>query len=105
MGPNRGIRHRHQRMRPECDQGIQSQQRRCCAQYCQVRPLPLRFDAQMLSHFLERGLDPPAKYEATEDSQGVTIEIGTQERLGVTFPGWIADQDPADRGPEGIDVP
>ena len=54
MGVHNGAGLAHQSVHPKGHQRVEAKQRRCRAQDGQVRPLPLRLDAQMLSNFLER---------------------------------------------------
>ena len=54
MGADDGAGFLRQSVRPDGHQRVEPKQRRCRAQDGQVRPLPLRLDAQMLSYFLER---------------------------------------------------
>src|SRR6202166_2929336 len=97
MGADDGAGFLRQSVRPDGHQRVESKQRRCRAQDGQVRPLPLRLDAQMLSYFLEGCLDPPAAYEALEDCGGLEVKVGAKECLRVTLAGRIAHQHPADR--------
>ena len=55
----------------------------------QVRPLPLGFNAQMFTDFLEGCLDPPAAHETLEDGGGFEVKVGAQKRLRVTLAGRI----------------
>ncbi len=102
MRPHGGLRCLHQAMRPDSHQGVQSQQRRGCAQDRQIGPLPLRFDTKVLTGFLKRCLQPPTANKEAEDGRGFTIEIGAKKGLRVTIAGRIAHQYPADRGPEQL---
>src|SRR6516165_12618951 len=97
MGVDDGAGIPHQSVRPEGYQRVESEQRRSRTQYGQIRPLPLRFDAQMFTCFLEGRLDPPAGHEALEDSGSFEVKVGTKKRLRVTLAGWITHQHPADR--------
>ena len=105
MRSNGGVWFTHQPMCPNRHQGIQTEQCRRGAQNGQIGPLPLGLDTEMLADLLKGRLNPPTEHEAAEDRHGFEIEIGAKKRLGVARAGWIADQDPANRGPEGIDVP
>ena len=65
----------------------------------------LRLHAEMGPHFLERGFRAPTRDETAEDGGGLRIEIGAEKRGWLTLTGWVTDQNPADRGLLGIDVP
>ena len=90
MRPHGGLRCLHQAMCPDGHQGVQSQQRRGCAQDRQIGPLPLRLDTKVLTSFLKRCLQPPTANEKAEDGCGFTIEIGAKKGLRVTIAGRIA---------------
>ena len=55
--------------------------------------------------FLERDLELPAGDEPLEDIDRNGIEISAEEGPRRELAARIADQQPADRGPKGIDVP
>ena len=65
----------------------------------------LRLHAEMGPHFLERGFRAPTRDEPAEDGGGLRIEIGAEKRGWLMLTGWVTDQNPADRGLQGIDVP
>ncbi len=69
---------------PECDETVESQQRRCRAHDGFVVPLPLGFHAKMCTRFCEGDLDLPAPHEIGNDLSGFKIDIGAHECLGFT---------------------
>ena len=58
------------------NQRKQPQQRRSGSLDRQIRPLPLRLEAQALPNLLESGLHLPASYEPGDDQLGLRIEVG-----------------------------
>src|SRR6266851_4471786 len=75
----------------------QSQQGRRGAQNRQIRPLALRFDAQMRSHFMKRDLDRPTHDKPFQDLNWVNMLVGTQNGLRGETALWITNERPADR--------
>src|SRR5208282_4068656 len=81
MGTNNGAGCSHQPMRPDGHQRIESEQRRRRAQDGQIRPLPLRLNAETFACFLKGGLDPPAGDKTTKDRGGRKIEYSATARV------------------------
>ena len=80
------------------DDGEQGQQARRGAGDRAVGPLTLRFDAEVSSHLLERGLDTPAADKPGDDLLGRAVEVGAQQSLGGGVRLLrIADHHPSDR--------
>ncbi len=75
----------------------ESQQRRGCPADRLLSPLPLRLEAQALSHLLKSGLHLPASYEPGDDQLWGGIEVGTEQGLSLELFFRIADQNPAQR--------
>ncbi len=71
----------HPLVRKQCDQRVQSQERRCGSPYGHLRPLPLGFEAEMPAHLLEGHFQLPAHNKPTEDLLRIGFEVGTQEGL------------------------
>jgi hypothetical protein len=86
----------NQMIGPDGDQGEQSEQRWCCAQDGEVRPLPLRFHAEMHARFLKRCFHAPARDEPAENLLWPGCEIGAEKGLWFALAGRIADQHPPD---------
>ena len=61
--------------RQQSDQGKETEQHRGGASDGQIRPLPLGFDTQMSSDFLEGHFDLPAHLEPLQDLQGLLVGI------------------------------
>ena len=56
-----------------------------------IRPMPLGFKPQALTHFLEGGFHLPAPYEPQDDLFGLRLEIGAKQSLGLELFLRIAD--------------
>ena len=79
----------------ECYEEEQPQQRWGCSRNGQVRPLPLRFHAQVSSNLFKRHLELPALYEEFQDLSCTEQQIRAEQRLGGELPFRIANQHPA----------
>src|SRR5215218_1139320 len=80
-------------IRQQSDQRKQAQQKRCGTGNRLVRPLTLRFDAQMLTNMAKGRFHLPAAYEESQDLVRTERQVGRQQHLRVEFIGDIADKD------------
>src|ERR1700683_5623833 len=81
-------------VRPESNQRKQAKQRRGGAPDPEVAPLPLGFDAEMGTDFLEGHFQLPTRDEPLKDVDGSRIEAGAEEGLRRQFADRIADGHP-----------
>src|ERR1700681_1631912 len=82
---------------PECYDREQSEQDRCGAKDCFIRPLALGFDAKVSANFRKRHLDLPAADEPRENVARASIEVGGEECLWLELTSRIADEKPSNR--------
>src|SRR6266542_6561015 len=78
-------------------QGEQSKQDRAGASNGAIRPLTLRYKAEVSTNLLEGDLDTPTENKPRKDLFGRTVQPSTQQgdRIKALF--RIANEDPADR--------
>src|SRR5436305_9561288 len=77
--------------RKECQQG------RSGAQNSQIRPLALRLDSQMITHFMKGDFDRPAQDKPRDDLGSLCILIGAKQGHWLILALWIAHEPPPDR--------
>jgi hypothetical protein len=104
-GPDRAAGARRKLLGEQRHQGKQAQQAGRGVGDGFVGPLALALEAEAIAHLAEGDLDRPALHEPTDHAQRVLHRVGAQKRLRLELALRIAQQHPADRGPEGIDVP
>src|SRR5215204_983991 len=81
----------------EGDHGEQAQQRRGGPSDRLLRPLPLGFEAQALTHLLKSSLQLPSPDKVRDDPLGICIELGAKQSLSLELSIRIPDQYPAQR--------
>src|SRR6266436_6053983 len=84
-------------MAQQSDETVEPKQTRSAAFNRQVRPLPLRFDAQVGAALFEGHFNRPALDEIKDNGKTGLLLISREIGTYLSFACWISSDDPADR--------